>query len=231
METANLIEMVVFDVDGTLTNHNSVWQYIHEQLGLWDGKAELYQEAYLRGEITYRRFCQLDAALWRGIPENRIRGLSNKIPYNPGVRDTIRKLKHAGIYLAALSTGLNTLVDRVVAELDLDIGLANVLVTSGGRLTGEVEVLVEDGTKGEALVQLADRAGIKPERVAAVGDSPTDIGMFRRAGLSIAYSPTSETVGKAADYLVPGGDFPAVADIILGRASRHLRENQPIRRD
>ena len=71
-----MIELAIFDVDGTLTTHRSVWQYIHEQLGLWEGKAERFQQAYRDGEINYGEFCRRDAELWRGLDESRLQELA-----------------------------------------------------------------------------------------------------------------------------------------------------------
>ena len=55
-------KLIVFDIDGTITRHISSWRYIHEKLGLWDDRAFHYQEDFLAGKISYRRFCELDAA-------------------------------------------------------------------------------------------------------------------------------------------------------------------------
>ena len=64
--------LIVFDIDGTLTRHVSSWQFIHERLGLWENEAIEYQNRFLEGKISYRKFCRLDAAHWKGIPEKRI---------------------------------------------------------------------------------------------------------------------------------------------------------------
>lgn len=211
------IRMVVFDVDGTLTAHKSVWQYIHERLGLWEGNAERYQAAYRRGDIDYAEFCRLDAGLWRGIGESRLRELIAGIEYNPGVPRALGRLKETGLPLAAVSTGLSLLVDRVAADLDIDYTISNRLIADGGRITGEVELKVSDGRKGEAVARLAESSGIEPRAMAAVGDSETDIGIFRPAGFSVAYGNVPDSVAAAVDRLVPGGDFGRVADVILER--------------
>ena len=53
---------LLFDLDGTLTPVRSVWQHLHERLGLWDAHAVRHQEAFLRGRLTYEEFCRRDAA-------------------------------------------------------------------------------------------------------------------------------------------------------------------------
>jgi len=62
-------KIVVFDIDGTVTTHISSWRYIHEKLGLWDVLAKKYQEQFLSGQISYEKFCRLDAKHWKGMDD------------------------------------------------------------------------------------------------------------------------------------------------------------------
>jgi len=52
-------KLVIFDLDGTLTQERSIWEYIHKRLGKWYGFAEEYQKRFLAGGISYGRFCEL----------------------------------------------------------------------------------------------------------------------------------------------------------------------------
>ena len=60
-------KLAIFDLDGTLTQERSIWEYIHKQLGKWVGFAEAYQKKFLAGLISYEEFCELDAKVWRGM--------------------------------------------------------------------------------------------------------------------------------------------------------------------
>ena len=57
------IELVVFDVDGTLTKHSSVWWRLHQHFGTTD-EGKQYYDRYFAGEITYDMWADLDAGLW-----------------------------------------------------------------------------------------------------------------------------------------------------------------------
>ena len=46
------IKAIVFDVDGVLTEIDSVWRYIHRKLGTLEA-AKVNAERYRRGEIDY----------------------------------------------------------------------------------------------------------------------------------------------------------------------------------
>lgn len=60
-------KLIIFDIDGTITRHISSWRYIHEKLHLWSHRAFRYQEDFFAGKISYRKFCLLDAAHWKGM--------------------------------------------------------------------------------------------------------------------------------------------------------------------
>ena len=52
-------KLVIFDLDGTLTQERSIREYIHKRLDKWHGFAEEYQKKFLAGGISYERFCEL----------------------------------------------------------------------------------------------------------------------------------------------------------------------------
>ena len=86
-------KVVVFDIDGTVTKHISSWRYIHEKLGLWDVLAKKYQEQFLAGQISYKKFCQLDAEHWKGMDNQKIHNVFKKVEYSKNVVNVIRRLK------------------------------------------------------------------------------------------------------------------------------------------
>ena len=110
-------KLVVFDIDGTITRHISSWRYIHEKLGLWDILAKKYQDQVLAGKISYRRFCELDAAHWKGIEAKKLHDIFKHVKYSKNARKAIKKLKKAGFKLAAVSTGLQFVAERVKKEM------------------------------------------------------------------------------------------------------------------
>ncbi|MBP1715245.1 MAG: Phosphoserine phosphatase [Deltaproteobacteria bacterium] len=86
-------KLALFDLDGTLTTERSAWEYIHRRLGVWDGQAEKFQQAYLRGEISYDEFCRLDAAIWKGMRVSEVKGILRQIPLQPGAGELISYLQ------------------------------------------------------------------------------------------------------------------------------------------
>ena len=189
---------VLFDLDGTLTPVRSVWQHIHERLGLWDSSARHHQAAFEAGEIGYGEFCARDAAHWKGFAVSRLRAITDAIPYRPGARECVAILQGSGLLVGVISTGLTLLALRVSRELGLAYTIANRLVARRGVLTGEVQVNVEHGRKGEAVDLFCGQFGIDPLQIVAVGDSAGDISMFERSGFSIAFNPACRRTARAA---------------------------------
>jgi phosphoserine phosphatase len=60
------------------------------------------------------------------------------------------------------------------------------------------------------------RLGVRPEEVAAVGDSVSDIAMFRAARLGIAFRPSAARVAEAATHVVTDGGLTALLPLLLG---------------
>jgi len=205
---------VLFDLDGTLTPVTSVWQHIHERLGLWEEEAHRHQRAFERGEIGYEEFCARDAAHWKGMAESDLRAITDRIPYRPGVRECVDLLKQTGLVVGVISTGLTLLIERVNRDLDLAYAIANRLVSRHGVLTGEVKVNVEHGRKGEAVDLFCGQFGVDYREVITVGDSEGDISMFEHSGFSIAFNPASETTARAARAVARGESLLSIVDLL-----------------
>ena len=57
-----VIELVIFDMDGVLTDTISSWKYVHDYFG---SSNERSVDDYLRGKIDDLEFIKRDVALWK----------------------------------------------------------------------------------------------------------------------------------------------------------------------
>lgn len=201
-------------MDGTLTPHRSIWQHLHESLGLWVGLAEDHWRRYRASEIDYDEFCALDAAHWEGLPLDRAREIIDAVPYNRGVAEGLRRLRRGGLAVALLSTGLTLLTERIEREFDLQWSLANHLTSVDGRLTGRAEVRVRDGDKAWGLRALSADLGVPPERMIGVGDGSNDRQVAERVGWFVAHRCHDERLARLADHVCETDDFNVVVDRI-----------------
>ena len=68
-----------------------------------------------------------------------------------------------------------------------------------------------DAEKAHALEVVLKELGVPPEASIAMGDSESDIGMFRQAGLGIAMRNAPDEVQRAALHVAPSNDEDGVA--------------------
>jgi len=84
-----------------------------------------------------------------------------------------------------------------------------------------LEFLSPSSGKWSALRRLAERAGVAPEEIAAIGDDTNDVEMIRNAGLGIAMGNAVEEARTAARHVVrsnaEGGAVEAIERVLLVR--------------
>lgn len=207
-----MIKLAVFDLDGTLTNHHSVWEYIHKALGTWKNRGEKHLEQWVNNEITYEQFAQRDAVEWQGLHIQRIRNIVDSIQITQGAGSRVKLVKDTGSMAIIISSGLDILADRVAGILDVDEYYTNRLMTDYvGRLTGEVRVRVQADKKDAVLLEVRDRRNIKESEIMTVGDTYTDIPLFKKSGLSFAVR-NNDDISKEAKHTAE--DLYEISDIL-----------------
>ena len=204
-------KLAIFDLDGTLTQERSIWEYLHKQLGKWYGFAEEYQKKFLAGEISYDRFCELDAEVWKGMKSEALSEIVQKVPFHSGVDELIGHLKHKELKLAMVSSGLSLLSDWVHRRYGFDYSVSNDLLDENGTLTGKVRIQVYFDKKAVWAKRILKQFGVKPEEMIAVGDSRGDLDLFRMAGLSVAFNSSCKDLDDIASVCVQSQNL---ADII-----------------
>ena len=207
-------KLALFDLDGTLTTERSAWEYIHRRLGVWAGQAEKFQQAYLRGEISYDEFCLLDAAVWKGMKVSEVKRILGEIPLQPGAAELFSYLKGKGVALGIISSGLSFLAERFREEFGFVYAVANDLQTEDGILTGGIRIHVHYDQKAEWVEDARRRFRLGKEEVFAVGDSSGDIPLFRACGFSIAFNCHSPQLKSVAAVCTPENDLRQLIPIL-----------------
>ena len=195
-------KLVVFDLDGTLTQERSIWEYIHKQLGKWYGFAEEYQKEFLAGKISYDRFCELDAEVWKGMRVAELLEIAKTVPFHQGADELIRYLKNKGLKLAMVSSGLSILSHWVHQKYGFDYSVSNDLLHEDGTLTGKVKIQVYYDKKAEWVKRILKQFGMKSEEVIAIGDSLGDIDMLQMVGFSIAFNSSCSDLDRIASVCI-----------------------------
>jgi phosphoserine phosphatase len=208
------IRLVVFDVDGTLTKHSSIWWRLHEHFGTTvEGK--LYYDQYFSGDINYDQWADLDAGLWKGKTLEEVMDVVHATQLASGAKEAIQILKDNDLKTAILSGGLDIMANDIGRRVGIDYILTNILYHQDGVLTGEVENLVAWGGKSLVIPQINAHFEIPLEKTAFIGDGRNDMSVFKVVGLSIAYNPEDQEVADSADVVIRKDDLRAIIPHII----------------
>lgn len=208
------IRLVVFDVDGTLTKHSSVWWRLHEHFGT-TREGKLFYDQFFAGAITYDEWADLDAGLWKGKTLSEVMKVVHSTQLALGAEEVIRILKDHHLKTAILSGGLDIMANDIGQRVGIDYVLTNKLYHKDGILTGEVKNRVAWGAKSEVISQISSHFSIPLEKTAFVGDGRNDMSVFEVVGLSIAFNPEDLEVADAADVVIRNDDLRAILPYVI----------------
>ena len=222
-------DLVCFDMDGTLTKLRSSWCWVHQHFEVDNEPA--YQ-AFCSGEIDEPEFMRRDIALWKGKkPDVSIMDIAltfRDMPLIEGIQETIACLNECHIKAVIVSGGIDLAASMIAREFGFDDYVADELCADGdGRLTGEGKMNVDLRDKGVNVRHFIERYGTTRERTVSIGNSFTDIGMFRESGLSIAFNPTDVSTQEAADHTLFSDNISDVLDYILVDDHDGFQESDP----
>ena len=210
------VKLVVFDMDGVLTDTYSSWKYVHDFFNTSNDKSV---DAYLKGEIDDLEFIRRDAELWkengRAIKKEKLAEILLDIKIMKGAEELMAALKERNIKTAIVSAGLDILAERVAIELGIDYVYSNgIKADKNGYLNGKGIIDVKLKTKDETVKTLAKKLDIDSINIVAVGNSCFDIPMFEVSGLGIAFNPDDDCVRKYADIIIEEKNLLLLVDVI-----------------
>jgi phosphoserine phosphatase len=209
-------KLIAFDFDGTLTtaDNRSSWETVHKYFGTWTRYGKPALEKFLRGEITYLKFCKLDAESWMNKTESEYQQALNVIKLREGISELFSFLRKNGYIVTVISMGLSDIVKKVNEKLNFDYWIANELIRKNNRITGEIKINIDWGQKGIILNSVLQHFNINKNNSIAVGDASADIDMFEVAQISIAMEPSSLVVASAANYICQTNDLREIISIL-----------------
>jgi len=193
--------LVAFDFDGTLSD-SEMTVLLGEQCGVADDMEAITQRA-MNDEIDYAESLRERCALLEGLDNDAALAAFDEVVLRPGAADVIRALNEAGVHTAILTGGFERGVEAALERegVAVDDVVANRLPVADGALTGDVEGPLIEGTKDDALANLAATQAVPMAETVAVGDGANDLPMLEVAGLAVGFEP-KPNVEPAADVVV-----------------------------
>ncbi len=199
--------LVVSDMDGTLVSGTTALAHLSAWMGhepVIDG----LEEKLARREISDQEVADGYARFYKGVALADAVEVMLEIPSIDHIQLGVTMLRQRSVeaFIATVSwsfaaRGLADLwgfSEVCGAELELD--------RSAGRLTGRVARHFQPEDKVAFVAEHCRRLGIGMEQVVAIGDSRSDLPLFRAVGFSVALNASSDAP-CAASVAVDGTSF------------------------
>ena len=213
--------LVVMDMDSTLIQVEVIDE-LALIAGVGDAVAEITERA-MNGELDFKASLEARVALLKGLKQEALMKVYQRIPFTSGARNLVRILKRLGFRTAVISGGFQFFTDRLKDDLGLDYAFANQLEIINGVVTGRTTGVVVDGEhKAQLLEQIANDEGITLDQVIAIGDGANDLPMLGKAGLGIAFNAKAR-VREQADTHINQQGLDSIL-YLLGLSEREMAE-------
>jgi phosphoserine phosphatase len=183
------MSLVAFDFDGTLSD-SEMTVLLGQRCGVADRMADITARA-MNDEIGYAESLRERISLLADLPVTEANAAFSQVRLRPGAADVLEALSKAGVTTAILTGGFHRGVESALdsAGVGVDHVIANRLAVEDDVLTGAVDGPFVEGTKDDALRDLATREGVVIEDTVAVGDGANDKPMLEICGLAVGYEP------------------------------------------
>jgi phosphoserine phosphatase len=217
--------VVVFDLDGTLLRGTTVSLLLAQWLGRGEEIAEL-ERAFHAHEISNSVVADTSAAWFVGRHTADVWQVLADGPWIAGMAETLQTLGDAGTSLL-----LGTITWSFAAEMLRERhGFAAVsgteMVANDGVLSGVVSRYFDEYDKLRFVQEWCTKHGYSMSQVAAVGDSRSDVPLFREVGLSIALNATPDAQATAT-HCVDTDDLRDLLMLLRAEGSGVMTVDEP----
>ena len=197
MKLTSPIQLASFDLDGTLVRGTSTGGFLAQKMG--HAAAMLAaEELYAQGKVPNDYVSTLDGEYYQGYTKARIFELLADIPEIAHIGETVSAFNDRGIPCV-----ICTLAWEFVAEYFAErygfIALSGPALAydEDAKFTGKIQAHFNEFGKPVFIQNLCDKFGYDMSRVFHIGDSRSDIELFKQAGHSIAINATDDAKAHA----------------------------------
>lgn len=215
------LRVACFDLDGTLLRKTTVSLFLAAYLGRAAALEDL-ERRFRLGEISNAVIADTSAGWFTGMRRAEVWAQLEQAPWIAGIAGTVARLRADGFHVI-----LGTITWRFAAELlqaryQLDAVSGTEMEEVDGVLSGAVSRHFDEYDKVRFVERFCAERGLALSQCVAIGDSRSDVPLFKRVGLAIAINATEDA--RAAAHLVVDGDD---LSIVLAAIARHRAPRTP----
>ncbi|MFI9780339.1 HAD family hydrolase [Streptomyces sp. NPDC051956] len=204
--------VVFIDIDGTLVPAPGSAVHVARYLGTEAAMAEAEAD-YAAGRLTNPQVAAADAKTWSGYTEREIDDWLAGVPLVDGIEETVAWCRGQGLIPVLATLAWQSIGKHLCQRFGFDAYCGPELETAEGRFTGRVLAELDEYGKRDFAVRYAGSLGLSPQDCAAIGDSRSDLPLFREAGLSIAFN-ADQQARETAGVCVDGEDIRVVIPLL-----------------
>ncbi len=187
-----MINLVCFDLDGTLMPGTSTSLFLAEKLGHLKEAQEL-ERRYRHNEITNIEIADATARFFRGVPLATIDQYYRAAPKIRNIATVVNGIRDRQVTVILASITWSFFVEMFASEFGFDSFCGTKMEIDRGVLTGKVHSYFTEFDKLEFFLKACEEKGIATEDALAVGDSRSDHPVFQAAGVSVALNADDQT--------------------------------------
>ncbi len=196
------IEVVCFDMDGTLIRNTDSVRY----LCTLNDRLEEFDRIECReadGSVSWIEADYLKAELVKGLDLTKVESeLGRHIRFIQNIDQVLLYLKEKHIVSALLTAGPTQVANLVGAQFGFDRIYGSQYEVQDRKFTGRISAHVGNKGKLDFLKNLCAKNSISLDHCVPIGDSESDIALFKECGRSIAVNCSDAVKGEATEYII-----------------------------
>lgn len=204
--------VVAFDLDGTLLPRTTVSVLLTGHFGHARTLEDL-ERAFVAGEVSDRDMADASAACYAGRTTDEIRIVLDGAPWIEGIGDTMDALRLAGSHVLIATIGWRFAGEVLRDRYGLSAVSGTEVAVVDGVVGGTVSRYFDADDKKRFVEAWCAQRGLSIDDVAAVGDSRSDLPLFRAAGRSVALNATADAK-RAATCAIDTEDLRDVLPLL-----------------
>jgi phosphoserine phosphatase len=204
--------LACFDLDGTLVVGTSVSQHLADRFGHGMEMAEL-EKRYAAGEISNSVVASEQARSYRGVALPDVVAKLDDIPCIGGIDSTLSALRKRDIDLLLCTVTWTFAAEEFGRRHGFTAVSGTEIELDDGIPTGAVKRHFDEWDKVEFVRTYCQANGIELSQCIAVGDSRSDVPLFREVGFSVALNATPQA-REVASVVLDTDDLMDILDVI-----------------